>query len=244
MVKVSLMTNEDFSQCSSCLKNNEETNIYKVEIGKTPQNVSVVKLCNECLLELDKQITAIVNTNNEITVRVIQYNELDAVQELDELSGNNVYDMIVDYEEEVADYEYAWGAFLGDKLIGYCTIGGADEYDDFAEYKNGDLCLSDVFIREEYRGNGYGSILVEESLKQYSEPGNAFADILDVELLHFYEPLGFVSLGEFCETIYKKRTSDKNADLSTFVKSESNREEAYKDLSLEELFAELDKDYE
>ena len=202
MVKVTQMTNKEFEQCSSCLKSNEETVVYKVETGKTSQCVSAIKLCKECLNELGEQITLIMDNEDLFTVRVIEFQDLEAVKELDELSGNGVYDTIKDYEEEVADYEYAWGAFLNGELIGYCTLGGADEYDDA---KDGDLCLSDVFIKEEYRGNGYGTALVEESLKQHSESGNVFADLLDSNLMYFYGPLGFEGLDEFYSTIYLKR---------------------------------------
>lgn len=56
MVKVSLMTNEDFEQCSSCLKSTEETALYQVEIGKTMASTISLKLCHQCLLELEKEI--------------------------------------------------------------------------------------------------------------------------------------------------------------------------------------------
>lgn len=48
--------NEEFVQCSSCLKNTEEIDIYKIEVGKTQYQTSILKLCQECLLNLGNQI--------------------------------------------------------------------------------------------------------------------------------------------------------------------------------------------
>lgn len=51
--------NEEFIQCSSCLKSTEETDIYKIEIGKTKYQTSTLKLCQECLINLGNQICGI-----------------------------------------------------------------------------------------------------------------------------------------------------------------------------------------
>ena len=58
MINVSLMDGtEKFIQCSSCMKSSEETNIYKIEVGKTIRQTSVLKLCRNCLKELNMQIS-------------------------------------------------------------------------------------------------------------------------------------------------------------------------------------------
>lgn len=47
---------EEFNQCSGCLRSSEETDIYKIEVGKTIRQTSVLKLCRNCLKELNMQI--------------------------------------------------------------------------------------------------------------------------------------------------------------------------------------------
>lgn len=47
---------EEFIQCSSCMRSSEETDIYKIEVGKTIRQTSVLKLCRNCLKELNMQI--------------------------------------------------------------------------------------------------------------------------------------------------------------------------------------------
>jgi hypothetical protein len=57
MVNVGKMNDkEEFIQCSSCLKSTEETDIYKIEVGKTKHQTSILKLCHECLMDLGNQI--------------------------------------------------------------------------------------------------------------------------------------------------------------------------------------------
>lgn len=57
MVNVEKMdSKEEFIQCSSCLKSTEETDIYKIEVGKTKHQTSILKLCHECLMDLGNQI--------------------------------------------------------------------------------------------------------------------------------------------------------------------------------------------
>lgn len=130
---------------------------------------------------------------SDIEVRTIRFADLDAVKELDEMTGNDVFDMIDDDEESVNEQDYAWGAFLNGELIGYCTLGGAEEFeDDFDIYVDDDLCLGDVFIKEEYRRKGYGTELVAKAIAAKTTNGESiFATILDTDLMSFYESLGF-----------------------------------------------------
>lgn len=126
--------------------------------------------------------------SNAFRVRALTEEDVKQVAGLDELSGNSVADML-DCEE------YAWGVFAGQELIGYCTIGGAEEYDDYAEYKFGDLLLSDVFVKEEFRSKGVASALVEEVLSRcVAHNEKVFITILDDNLAEFYKKLGFVTI--------------------------------------------------
>ena len=57
MVNVEKMNGEEeFVQCASCMKSTEETDIYKIEVGKTKRQTSILKLCHECLMDLGNQI--------------------------------------------------------------------------------------------------------------------------------------------------------------------------------------------
>lgn len=56
---------EEFIQCSSCLKSTEETDIYKIEVGKTKHQTSILKLCYECLMNLGNQIYEIYQETTE-----------------------------------------------------------------------------------------------------------------------------------------------------------------------------------
>lgn len=58
----------------------------------------------------------------EVILRALTEADPEQVEMLDELSGNGVADMF-DCEE------YAWGVFVGNELVGYCTLGGADDYE-------------------------------------------------------------------------------------------------------------------
>ena len=125
----------------------------------------------------------------ELRVASLSEKDLAQVQLLDELSGNDVAFML-DGED------YAWGVFLGDELVGYCTIGGADDpdmdYDNYEEWTDSSLCLSDVFVKEEYRGRGAALTMINEALQQ-ANPDNdsVFITLLNDGLEHLYEQAGF-----------------------------------------------------
>lgn len=131
---------------------------------------------------------------DNITVRPILIQDMSDVAELDEMSGNYVFEMLEDYEEDEFG-SYAYGIFVDDELVGYCTVGGAEPYHELKEYQSLDLCLSDVYIKEEYRGNGYGRLLVEKAIEfeidNETKPVHIFATLLNDYLIEFYEPLGF-----------------------------------------------------
>lgn len=57
MVNIEKMNgNERFIQCSSCMKSSEQIDIYKIKVGKTMRQTSILKLCYECLKDLNEQI--------------------------------------------------------------------------------------------------------------------------------------------------------------------------------------------
>lgn len=122
-----------------------------------------------------------------ITTRALAMKDAEQIKEIDSNGEFEIFEFIEDMLEE-GEQDYAYGIFLGDFLVGYCTIGGADDI-ECAECD--DELLGDVYIREDYRGQGYGKQLVEYALSQHSKH-NIYADILYDELESFYEQFGFV----------------------------------------------------
>ena len=121
-------------------------------------------------------------------VRALTEDDVEQVEVLDSESGNDVACM-VDSEE------YAWGIFVGADLVGYCTIGGADDtgHDEYETWTNESLCLSDVFVKPEHRCKGYASRLIGEALKHCNpdDKESVFITLLDDDLSDFYYSLGF-----------------------------------------------------
>lgn len=135
--------------------------------------------------------------NKIITTRPLEMRDAGQIKQIDSESEFEIFDFIEDMLEEQDEYrangedysqDYAYGIFVNDELVGYCTIGGADEI----ECAGGeDELLGDVYIRETHRGKGYGRKLVEFALADHPKY-NIFADILYDELEAFYANFGFV----------------------------------------------------
>ena len=129
-------------------------------------------------------------------VRPLTFADYESAKELDVLSENNVSQVVKDLEG-CEENDYSWGIFLGETLIGYCTLGYADAMEDVLMlhpmYSDDALLLSDVFIKKEYRKNGYALLLVKTVIERRQEEENepVFLALLDDALSYFYEKLGF-----------------------------------------------------
>ncbi len=162
-------------------------------------------------------------------VRGLTRSDLCAIKDIDSTKGNT-FELAPMIEndcyclEEEDESEYAFGAFIDNKLIGYCTIGGADVIDDepaitkdpkYNPYH--DLLLSDVYILPEYRNNGYGSCMVEEAIKikQGLEPdaNNIYLTVMDENLGCFYQKIGFSWVDETDPYYMAKELDEKEIDL-------------------------------
>ena len=127
------------------------------------------------------------------TIRELNETDIKSVEELDELSGNQVSQWL-DCDD------YAWGLFLHDKLIGYCTAGYADDCCNSIEnhplHTNDSILLSDVFILKDYRNKGYASQMIRTALTLrhvndgYDE--TVYLSVLYDSLARLYEPVGFL----------------------------------------------------
>lgn len=58
---------EEFAQCLSCLKSTEETEIYRIKVGKTKRQTTTVKLCFACLMDLKDELCLIKDQPESMT---------------------------------------------------------------------------------------------------------------------------------------------------------------------------------
>lgn len=133
-------------------------------------------------------------STKEILVKALTEMDKKSVTVLDELSGNAV-------EMTLESENYAWGIFVDGILVGYCTIGGAEDptfgYTVYKEWTPNALLLGDVFIHKEYRNNGYASRMIKEVLEKANTTGNAvFLTLLDDNLVELYAKIGFKYLDD------------------------------------------------
>ncbi len=129
-------------------------------------------------------------------IRELECKDFMAIDTLDDQSGNYVSQWFVDdnYTEG-----YAFGLFIDDNLIGYCTIGGADcDVPDcitkHPAYTDDSLLLSDVYVLPEYRHQNLASELIKRALElKFELEGKqaVYLTLLSDSLEAFYRPLGF-----------------------------------------------------
>ena len=117
---------------------------------------------------------------------------LKETEKLDKISGNSVAELL-------DSYEYAWGLFKNARLIGYCTLGYADNCCELItshkKYSYNSLLLSDVFIHPDYRGNNHSLYLINEAIKQANEScESVFLTLLDDNLSYLYKKCGFINI--------------------------------------------------
>lgn len=152
-----------------------------------------------------------------ISIRTLTPDDLNIVNDIDDISSNFV-------SEGLNSENYAWSIFNNKELIGYCTLGYADDpymnYTRFPQWTENSLCLSDVFIKEEYRGQGLALKLIEETLIK-ANPDNApvFLTLLNPNLQYLYVKLGFKCLNEYTMI---REISEIDLDLTSKIE---NREQ-------------------
>ena len=132
-----------------------------------------------------------------VLVRPLAKTDIQSVHELDKISDWT----LEQYVRDIDDYnDYSWGIFINDKLIGYCTIGYADDVPPSIEnhpaHQSHDdtYMLGDVFIDPAYRNKGYGQKLVKETIEgrfKLEAKLPVFLEVMYDNLKYFYDKLGF-----------------------------------------------------
>lgn len=120
----------------------------------------------------------------------------DHVKTLDKLSGMHASKTITDECDSEAS---TYGVFKETELIGYCSLNYADacDFDDLEEWNDDARYLTNVFIKEEYRGRGYGLKLVSQCIENLNKPEQpVFLSLLNIELQTFFEKMGFREVEE------------------------------------------------
>lgn len=135
------------------------------------------------------------NKCRNLSIRGLTRKDLDVAIQMDEESGNALTQWIEDLEEE-DESDYGFGAFLNEELIGYCSIGYADDVgasiDNHPLHTSDSLYLSDVYVKPPYRKNGYALQMIETSLALANPQNEAvFLTVLYDNLEHLYNKLGF-----------------------------------------------------
>lgn len=151
----------------------------------------------------------------KIQIRRLRGTDAVSVKELDEISGNNVFQYIENVGP-LQETEDAWGIFDNGLLLGYCSTGGADGVISVPGMRSDAILLSDVFVRPECRGVGVATVMLTEILP-YFDDTNVYLTYLDERLEWFYKPLGFRRVsGE--DTVMLKRggTADRDDGMSWF----------------------------
>lgn len=131
-------------------------------------------------------------------VKPLGLKDLLIAERFDKEAGNDVCGMIRDDLEDGESQNYAYGIYEEGRLVGYLSIGGAECFG--LKFKNkqvrDSLLLGDVYIDPAYRNRGYGTIMISEVMGLITGTKMVFLFLLDLDLIPFYERLGFTCVDE------------------------------------------------
>lgn len=209
-VRFEIRKSGTYEECSSFTKDDfQETYLKLSEVS--PDEVKQYEEDDQWILDdgLEWEVWDIItihrqNHSNAFVAPLSIY-QLSEVKTMDQMSGFCMEQWLDD------NVDFAWGLFHNGKLIGYCSIGIADDTEPLIEgheaYKeNSSLYLSDVFMLPEYRNQGYGSQMIKESIetrwKMDGEKNTVYLHAMgitgdlpyDEKLKSFYEKIGFSEL--------------------------------------------------
>lgn len=127
-------------------------------------------------------------------VRKLTQVDTSQVERLDEVSGFDVLEWI---ESD------SFGVFKEDTLVGYCTYGYADCYDDILNHHantSESRMLSNVFVLPEYRKQKLSEKLIIKSRSTFGE--TIYLTASTFSLGQYYEKIGFIPMDEDYYLLY------------------------------------------
>lgn len=139
---------------------------------------------------------------SDLEVRPLFSCDSEQVSAMDEASGFYL-------EQWLDDEDFGWGVLHNNKLIGYCSVGGADDVDseifDDPDYSCDALLLSDVYVDPAYRGQGVATFMLSQVLNRV-EPNDVtiYCCPMYSDLERLYNRVGFISMDSLCHAM--KRT--------------------------------------
>lgn len=93
----------------------------------------------------------------EVIVKPLSAVDAQEIIKMDDMSGFYVSKWS---DEMDKDNNYSWGIYVNHILAGYCTIGYTNDIfpviENHPDYSSESYWLSNVFIKPEYRHEGYG----------------------------------------------------------------------------------------
>ena len=209
-VRFEIRKSGTYEECSSFTKDDfQETYLKLSEVS--PDEVKQYEEDDQWILDdgLEWEVWDIITIHRQnhsnVFVAPLSIYQLSKVKTMDQMSGFCMEQWLDD------NVDFAWWLFHNDKLIGYCSIGVADDTEPLIEgheaYKeDSSLYLSDVFMLPEYRNQGYGSQMIKESIetrwKMDGEKNTVYLHAMgitgdlsyDEKLKSFYEKIGFSEL--------------------------------------------------
>ena len=143
------------------------------------------------------------NTRKEVIVKPLSVADSEEIIKLDDMSGFYVSQWLDEMDDS---NDYSWGIYVDHTLIGYCTIGYADDVPliikkhpaySSSEYES--YFMSNVFIKTDYRHHGYGLQMIKEAILgrwEKETPAPVFLEIMHYKLENFYAKAGFELLSD------------------------------------------------
>lgn len=153
--------------------------------------------CRKLTEDIKKQAETV---SDSFKVRPLTEKDAEETGKLDDLSGFELKNWVADTGPE--DDPFAWGLFLDGRLVGYCSIGGADDVCDSIDrnplHTSNSLLLSDVYLVPDCRHQDLGSRMVKEAIeKRWELDGSreaVFLICIHDRVRSVYEKIGFVSI--------------------------------------------------
>lgn len=112
--------------------------------------------------------------------------------------------------------------FVDKIAVGFCLLARGGSRYKFASNK--DLIISPIFIKEDFRGKGYGTILLEEVVNKYNKNLYAVIDPSNISSLKIHKQKGFIHVNNLStKGVITKFYINENGYLQLFLKKKKEQ---------------------